>query len=92
MIADERPCPCWAFRYESLGYDSAGDALVALDWPVLDQLVVDSGRPARREDEDGSAWFEVLEDMCDLEDHHAGPHRFVPRHDVVLIFPPAVVS
>lgn len=83
---------CFCFRYESLGYDSAGDALVALDWTVLDQLVVDSGRPARREDEDGSAWYEVLGDMCDEPDHHTGPHRFVPRHAVVLVFPPAVMT
>lgn len=83
----ERVVPCWAFRYEALGYESAGDGVVDLDPALLDDLVARSGRTIPPPGTERWDWLDVLGDMCDLDEGHAGDHVFVPQDSFVLVFP-----
>jgi hypothetical protein len=82
--------PCWKFRYEAEGFVDATEAIGALPPAVLDGIARDAGLPTGDAEDDPRGpcwyWFTGLEAMCDRDEGHAGPCRFVPQDEVVLVF------
>lgn len=74
---------CWTARHEAMGFDTATAVIVAVPSEELDRLAAENGYP---EEEMCAHWFKVLEDVCLLEDGHAGPCAFTPTSGITVTF------
>jgi hypothetical protein len=76
---------CWKSRAEFAGFDCTMDYEVELcdNLPPPGQLWDLTAQDERAVD---VAWDEYVGAICIEPDGHAGPHRFTPQSEILLVF------